>query len=408
MNLRGAFPLTTRLLRALGGSVARRVYIGILVLPLLLSVVARVRCMVMTHKFNSILSGLEQVRIDQTSEEELRHSLPQFTGGHAFRWPDGAVEKSYWVAVSDEADWMWLIRRATSVGIPYNWAANAADWLGYRYMHLAAIVLVRNGKVSRISYNIANWPVLPFQAGDIIRAKSFHAMWVPRRRIGMWVPSVQDQSPQFRVSSYKGSIASDETMHVRWSSDALPNLVADAFRIDLSCFWGLRACSSAHQMAPQLWQDEKNIQTATLDRLHSRNPCPDRVLEGRVRYLLDVDVLLLEVEGSHQTTVDEEGEHYPETDVSYKLVRVVRGQAEGYPSRFTMRLRRLIPAVAEPTSTMSNPVPYSTRRGDRVLYFTNDDFDSCRIVPATPSALATVETTAHAPKLREDEPVNFQ
>ena len=404
MNFQSAFPLTTRLLRALSGSVARRVYLGILVLPLLLTVVVRVRCMFMTHKFSAILSGLERVRVDQTSEEELRRSLPEFRGGQPFKWPDGTVQDSYWVTVSDDADWMWVLQRATSAGIPYNWAVSVADGLGYRFMHLQAGVLIRNGKVSRITYQVANFPVFPRQAGDIIRGESFHAIWAPRRR-GISVSSVEDESPQFQVWSYMDPIASDETTHIRWSSDAPSNLVADAFRIDLSCFWGLHGCSSAHQMAPQVWQDEKIIQTATLNRLHSRNPCPDRVLEGRVKYLLDVDVLLLEVESSHETTVDEEGDHYPETDVSYKLIRVVRGHAGGYPNRFTLRLRLLIPAVANPTSRMSNPVPYSILPGDRVLYFTNDRFYSCRIVPATPSAVAAVEVTVPAQKLREDEPV---
>jgi hypothetical protein len=55
------------------------------------------------------------------------------------------------------------------------------------------------------------------------------------------------------------------------------------------------------------------------------------------------------------------------------------------------------------TLALGNPVSPFHHTGDRVLFFTNLIFESCQVVPATPSALSVVRTTVPVPKRDEDE-----
>jgi hypothetical protein len=195
-------------------------------------------------------------------------------------------------------------------------------------------------------------------------------------------------------------------MRVKWAFDAPPELVAHIYRINLSCVWNLRGCLSARDMAPLLRQDEERIMAATHARLISREPCPDRILAGRVRYLPDVDILLLQVVDSQQENVNTEGELSHDFYTDYKLIEVIRGP-KNYPNRLRLRYRPTALSPSEGaemgTIALGNPVSPLHHSGDRVLFFTNLIFESCQVVPATPSALAAVRTTTGAPKLDEDQ-----
>jgi hypothetical protein len=75
-----------------------------------------------------------------------------------------------------------------------------------------------------------------------------------------------------------------------------PSLTKDS----LSCFWNLRGCDSVRQVVPLLWKDSQEILAATAARLTPKDPCPARILAGRVRSLPDLNVALLEVVGSRE------------------------------------------------------------------------------------------------------------
>jgi hypothetical protein len=152
-----------------------------------------------------------------------------------------------------------------------------------------------------------------------------------------------------------------------------------------------------------LCQDKKSIEGATRARLHSSEPCPDRVLAGRVRYLPDVDVLLLEVVDWRRVDILEDMEHYGDFNTDHKLIEVVRGRPGSYPNRLKLRYSRTMPSSGDWGDRLANPLSPTARVGDRVLFFTNEWFESCRVVYATPSALSAVRTTVPAPKRPEDE-----
>ena len=416
MSFQKHFPSVAWVFRTFTGRLARRIYFTAFLLLLCAPLLPRFRNMRRARKFQAVLAGLEQVKVDQTTEAELLRLVPYLTRGYSGKRQDGSLETWYGVEFSNEFDWLSSWPHLFGLDNPENYyrMRKIARLLGTSFLSFRAGVGVRNGKVSRVSYAVNNWGGQPRVIGDLVSAESVHGPWHPFRR-GFRVSSADDENPQFRVSSGRSfdAVGPDEnSMRVKWTFDAPPELVSHVYRLDLGCVWNLRGCLSARDMAPLLRQDEQRILAATEARLISREPCPDRILAGRVRYLPDVDVLLLEVVDFQQENVNTEGELSHEFNTDYKLIEVVRGP-KNYPSRLKLRYRQTGFSPPEGAETGSvgfgNPVSPFHHIGHRVLFFTNLIFESCQVVPATPSALAAVRTTVGAPKLPEDEiPMGIQ
>jgi hypothetical protein len=410
MSFQRHFASVAWLFRTLAGRLARRIYFAIFLLLLCVPFVPRLRNALRARKFQAVLAGLERVRVDQTTEAELVRLVPYLTRHYSGKRQDGSVESWYGVEVSNEFDWSAKLPNLFGLENPegYRLAQKVARLLGTSFLSFGAGVLVRDRKVSKVTYGINNLGRWPRAVGEIISVKSVHGSWLPHRR-GFRVSSVEDENPQFLVGSGRSFAAdgSDEnSMHVTWTFDAPPELVSHAYRIDLSCSWSLHGCLSARDMAPLLWQDEEKAKAATHTRLISREPCPDRILAGRVRYFPDVDILLLEVVDSQQEDVNTEGMLSHEFNTDYKLIKVIRGRTN-YPNRLKLRYRQTALSPSEGAGmdpfALGNPLSPFHQPGERVLFFTNLTFESCQLVPATPSALSVVRTTLPAPRRDEDE-----
>lgn len=157
---------------------------------------------------------------------------------------------------------------------------------------------------------------------------------------------------------------------------APPTLIAHAFQIDLNCLWSLRGCPHVRQIAPLLWQNKSAIEAATLARLQSSDPCPDRVLAGRrrLRHVPDVHLVLLESAGYKNETVNEDGVAIYELWTNYKLVEVLRGGP--WQSWGSVRGGHTILYPGDYQRTLPSTDPQWTKTGERVLAFSNHRFDS--------------------------------
>ena len=256
-------------------------------------------------------------------------------------------------------------------------------------------VLVQAGKVVHVDYGLANqWacPQFPAYTGYIVSARSVPGFWLSHQG-EFEVTSTDDNSPQYRPRGDKNGL------NVIYTGDASPEPIKPVFHLNLSCFWSLSGCDSAREIAPELLHDAQTIQEATYQQLIS-GKCPDSIIEGRVRYLPDVSVLLLEVTGSRRGAVHEEGGRAEDWFTDYKLKEVIRGQSFG--SWKNVRLRKTIPSPTDPARTITNQIWPPTKIGNQVLFFGNLDFDSCRFIPATPSALEIVRKTSVPPTRPED------
>jgi len=390
MDTKTHFPFFRWIVRTLTGRWARRAYLAILLFTLVLTTTARLRSYFMARKIQAVLHGLAEIRVDQTTEEQLTKMVPYLTQKD---WKIGDTpHRRFYVQISNESD-PGIIEFA-AYGL--DGSGNLADWLGYRFVGFDASVLVQDGKVSQVEYGLANQWVRPQYAGYtgyIVSARSVHGFWLGRQ-IPFGVSSEDDQSPQYRPRG------GEKGLSAIYTNDAPSKLTERAFQLNLGCFWSLRGCNDAREIAPALWQDAQATQHAAYQQLISEK-CPDSIIEGRMRYLPDLTVLLLEVTGSRRIEVNEEGDKAADWFTDYKLKEVIRGQSSG--SWKNVRLRPTIPSPEDPTRRIANQIWPPTKVGTQVLFFGNIKFYSCRIIPATSSALGIVHKTPVPPKRREDE-----
>jgi hypothetical protein len=192
----------------------------------------------------------------------------------------------------------------------------------------------------------------------------------------------------------------ENALGVTFTNEAPPELTKRAFQLDLSCFWSLQGCNDVTQIAPELQQDAETIQTATLDRLRA-GKCPDSIIDARMRYLPDVSVLLLEVTGSRRIEVNEEGATTEDWFTDYRLKEVIRGHSMG--SWKNVRFRQTVRSPLDPMQTIANQNWPQTKIGSQVLFFGNMNFDSCRFIFASPSALETIRKIQVPAKRPEDQ-----
>jgi hypothetical protein len=379
----------------------------------------RVRSYLLTRRIQAVLSGLGQLRVDATSEEQLLKTVPYLVRDPHEGRMGAHVQRYYRVSISNEDDrWMkWVPNVLSSLwpapsDIPIrdkwgclNLPLKTAYVLGWRHLAFAASVTVLDGTVSRTWYGLEPDVFLGWPRSYLVVARSAHGFWRDR---GLPVPvsSADDGSPEYRFGFVAGEFSNmagaDASIGVAYTADAPREKVSHAVQVDLSCFWNLCGCDSVRQVVPLLWKDRQEISAATTARLTPINPCPDRILAGRVRSLPDLNVALLEVVSSRNVEVNEEGDRSHEIVTDYRLKEVILGHPVGPWTG--MRYRQAIPWPLSPTGNIANPVlPALPRAGERFLYFSGVRFDSCRIVPATPSAEAAIRAAVPATRRSGDD-----
>jgi hypothetical protein len=411
MPLRTHFQATIWVWRSLTGRIARRVCVVLLLALLTTSAAARIHTFVLTRRIEAVIAGLSKLQIDRSTEEDVKRTVPYLVrwewDGQLKRSPetgdiDLGTEQSYSVAVSNESSWMRFgnfVSRFSTVryskdGRPSSWILDVAELLGYRYIGFGARVVLLNGKVSSLGYGIADVLGFPRQLANIVSVRSAHAFWASHQT-GFELSSTEEENPEFRVSG------GDQHLSASYTPDATPSMTSHAFKVNLDCFWSVTGCRHAKQIAPLLWQDKLAVEAATLVRLRSNQPCPDRILAGRVKYLLDMNLLLLESTGFETKSVNEDGMRVDEIWTNYKQTEVLRGRSSNWWD--SVRSSATIPYPGDYSRRLTNMGLHWADAGARVLAFSNVGFDSCHLVAAPPSALSTVRNTVPAPRRLEDE-----
>jgi hypothetical protein len=189
--------------------------------------------------------------------------------------------------------------RVGESGVEKKWDAlslpmKVAYLLGWRHLSFGASVTVLDGTVSQTWYALEPDVFFGAPASCLVEARSVHGFW---RRGRVPVQSTDDESPDYRFGFVAGQFSwltgADSAIGVAYTLNAPRDLISHVYRVDLRCFWGIRGCDSVRQVTPLLWQDRRALALATEARLKSANPCPDQILSGRVRTLVDLDIALL-------------------------------------------------------------------------------------------------------------------
>src|ERR1035441_762221 len=102
MDTRAHFPVVRRIARALSGRWARRSYAAIFFLLLLITTATRLRSYLMVREIQAVLQGLSEIRLDQTTEEQMTRMVPYLSQND---WQAGGVShRSYYRHISNESD----------------------------------------------------------------------------------------------------------------------------------------------------------------------------------------------------------------------------------------------------------------------------------------------------------------
>ena len=386
-----------------------------------LSAGVRVRSYLLARRIQAVLTGLQQLKVDATTEGDLSRTVPYLVR-EPFERREGAHLLHYYrAALSNENDydqwrrWApkavldlwpprvgegWITDKWNAMDVPLK----AAYILGWRRLSFSTSVTVFDGRVSRISYNIEPDVFIGWPKAYLVTASSTHGFWMTRR-LPVPVSSADDESPYYRFGAIAGEFSwfagDNAKIGVVYTADAPREKVSHVYQVDLSCFWSLRGCNSVRQVVPLLWKDRQEVLAATAARATSNDPCPDRILAGRVRTLPDLNVALLEVVRARNAEANMEGGLSSEIVVDYRLKEVILGHPVGPWTG--MRASRVNQAPLSPTGQIADPaIRAFPRAGEQFLYF-GAKFDSCRIVPATSSAEATVRGAVPADRRREDE-----
>src|SRR6266403_4189618 len=180
LKARTHFPFSRWAARTLTGRWARRIYLAILFLLFLVTTATRLRSYFMARRIEDVLHGLSEIRLDQTTEEQMTKMVPYLTEKE---WKaNGFSYRSYYVHISNESDglpWPYWLTHSYALSL---WLGRVGDLLGYRYISFDAGVLVQDGKVSQADYGLANQWMRPQAAGYvgyIVTARSVHGFWLP-------------------------------------------------------------------------------------------------------------------------------------------------------------------------------------------------------------------------------------
>jgi len=398
---------TTRAGTSLVIKIARTGLLIAVFLSLIIAIVPRLNSYLLALKFQAALAGLKTVRIDQTTEEELLQAVPHLKPEENSSSSNHGVERGYVAVFTNESAWLRFAKLAAfdpGPGPQNSPALKVAGWLGFHYMSLAVSAVVADGKVSSIEYGVASEHTAPRVLGDLVSFRSVHGYWLEHRS-PLNVTSADDQSPSYRVKETtrrpSAHTSIDSSLEISFAFDAPAETTEHAFQAQLSCFWSSGGCRSGREILPLAWQDKNSTDAAALARLQSDDPCPDSILAGRVRYLPDVDILLVEVTSASPLRGSLAGGFHYQGSNSYRVLELLRGEMH-LPTGFIFN-KLTIPSPMDPKQQIPNPVHTLSQPGERLILFGNHNFDSCAAVPDTDSAEALVRATEPAPRRREDQ-----
>lgn len=259
-------------------------------------------------------------------------------------------------------------------------------WLGLRYGRLFVSAEIQSGKVVRYGYQVQI-----LNGSNIPGAVFVSAALVPSFQDRGLEASI-DESPDFRVQHYFKWPELDT--RVEFTKAVAPQLRSYAFHLHLNCIWTLRGCKVARQIAPELDKEKKKIDSRTQERLEGDNQCPESILPHRARDF--TNIILVQVTSVGPLNTRKWGTPYQPIEV--QRVNVLKGKAEFQSKPLE---------VATTLQWNSNhDIPNSAlqflKHGQRLLLFSDRswvDFP-CELMQATPTAVAMLEDSLQASRLR--------
>jgi hypothetical protein len=356
----------------------RRFVIALLIMILSATLLLRLDAAIFEYRVLAVLRQMERLQFGQTSRVDLANGVVAgLRSAPCAPVPNSSECLS--MNLSNLSGYLLDVRLQKLYGLylDHKTIYEAGHLLGIRICDFYAVFEIRDQKVQGLNYGLfldngsnqypGGMMVHVGSRGSYIDAPLSHS---------------EDESPEYSVSMYHEW--PELNLRISFTPSASAAFTRHAFEPFLNCLWKLDGCRTAEQIFPEAWQDKENIERAAGARLHSSNPCPDRILPHRVRDASNI--LLLEVE---HVGPEKESETYRATFplVDYELLRVLKGKSSRPLKAFSYS--SLVYDPADPRQKMPNPALQLLHPGTRVLMFSNESYqvdDACEIVAATDSA----------------------
>ncbi len=356
----------------------RRLVTALLITILSATLLLRLDAAVFEYRVLAVLRQMEKFKLGKTSRAELVNSV---TGMRSARC--APVPKSSECLVKSVSNLPNLLhfRFPRVYGVYWDNKAiyETAHWLGVRMCDFRAEFEIQDQSIKGLDYRL----ILDNGSNRYPGAILINVDSVDSYLYAQVDNAAEDESPEYSVRRYKWP---DLELRVSFTPLAIAALTRHAFEPSLNCLWRFDGCRTSKQILPAVWQDEENIQRAASARLHSSNPCPDRILSHRVRDASNI--LLLEVEGAGPEIGDE---FWKGRFVDYKLLHVLKGELNRPLKAFGHS--SLVYDPEDPRQKMPNPSLQLLHPGTRVLMFSDSQVDeACEIVAATDSALQIIQS----------------
>ena len=361
----------------------RRFVIALLITILSAILLLRLDAAIFEYRVSAVLGQMEKLKLGQTSKADLANSVTGMRSSPCAPVPNSSecLAKQF----SNLSGHLLRVRLQTLYGVYWDNKTIYAlgHLLGIRICDFYAIFEIRDQKVQGLNYGLSLDNGLNEYPGSIVvHVGSTNGYpYAP-------ISNAEDESPEYSVRRYFQW--PELNLSISFTPLAPVTLTRHAFEPSLNCLWRIDGCRTSKQIFPLAAQDEENIERAIGARLHSSNPCPDRILPHRVRDASDI--LLVEVQHvGPEMRSKAYGMTFPRVD--YKLLRVLKGKSDRPLKSF--QHSSLVYDPEDPRQQMPNPAIQLLHPGARVLMFSNEPWqvdEACEIVAATDSAIQTIHS----------------
>ncbi len=210
------------------------------------------------RKVHSVLSRMERIQLDKTSEEEVHALLPAMQPGILWSLAtNGPADKKcpgdacYFLLIQNVPNGtLFKLREKLNYG--HDWIFKTAYWLGYRFRVFGVYVELRGRKVSRYEYVLAV-PDEEYPLGGLVDVQVLGAN---RVSFPAGFPMVQNYE---EIGDFRIRIPNNrwtKTMFVAFTPEAQPEEVKNTFDVHLDCLWRAEGCTTDKQLLPLLWEQK--------------------------------------------------------------------------------------------------------------------------------------------------------
>ena len=245
MSFRGLFPWTYAFLRFSAPRPARIAATCFCCALLAMMAFFRVESLLFQRRVASVLSRMTELRLDHTSEQEVRKLLPELKlvrseddqVGHDYEFKDSNMEGGILLVVLDHAG-------DHSLSL-----VHVLNVLGHRFHLLVVSCRVQDQHVSAVHFWLLAESSGRTTYDDLVAVEvsGYSHTGLQKRK---WGESYEDISP---YSVMRASNRPKTSLDVRFTDAASQDFVRAAFDARLNCLWNFSGCNSTQQLLPGVW-----------------------------------------------------------------------------------------------------------------------------------------------------------